>query len=170
MRGHRGNFTVTEKVSFRTIREDVGSLWKLVAGRRHIIVLIVALMAMIRSFDSLANYLFKIVVDNGAAAIGAGAWTRDLVFWGVIFGLLLFFNKTVFSFIQELITQITLTRIENNYPVMAHKKYMTLSVAYHSQNNTGEKISKIEKGYQNLSQALGDLFKMLLPHCAFLRP
>ncbi len=167
MRPHHGNFKITEKVSFETLKNDVKGLWRLVKGRRHIIVLIVALMALIRSLDSLANYLFKIVVDKGVDAGHAGIWTHDLVFWGTIFGILLLLNKTVFSFIQELITQITLTRIENSYPVIAHKKSMALSVAYHSQNNTGEKISKIEKGYQNLSQALGDLFKMLLPQCAF---
>ncbi|MEK7628594.1 MAG: ABC transporter ATP-binding protein [Patescibacteria group bacterium] len=71
-------------------------------------------------------------------------------------------------FVQEPLFLKAVIRLENEWPVMAHKKLLELSTGYHDRENTGRKIAKVNKGVERLVAMVADTFWMLLPALAYI--
>lgn len=72
------------------------------------------------------------------------------------------------QFVSERRILKTLINLENDWPVMAQEKLLSLSLAYHERGNTGQKVAKIKEGCDKLIRILEHLFWGLLPKLFYL--
>lgn len=66
-------------------------------------------------------------------------------------------------FVQEPLFLRSAWTLENSLPVRAHEKLLSLQMGYHESENTGKKISSVQKGVERLMTIVCDVFWGVLP-------
>jgi len=102
----------------------------------------------------ISPYILKIIIDNLTSFK-----SENLVFI-IVLTVLMFLSSqldSLFGHFKDRKIFSILIDIEYYLPVRIHKKLMYLSLSYHEKENTGNKITKIERGVSKIVDLLGNM-------------
>jgi ABC-type multidrug transport system fused ATPase/permease subunit len=154
--------------NFSFFIQGVKTLWSLIRDKKKLIVMILVLMLFTQFLYLLIPYMMKLVFDALQEIDDQQALT-DRIMWLVaaVFCLRIFTTAFV-SFLQVPTFFKLSINLENHWPTLAQEKLLYLSSSYHERENTGKKISGIQKGCNNLIDIVDSLYWNLLPPILFL--
>lgn len=138
------------------------NLWQLVEPSQTKIKVLIFLLAIHELIKLVAPYLLKIIIDTLNTT---GIEEIKLLFWlaGGMLGA-----EEIQSYLEwinnRLIIKITLD-IEYYLPTNAQQTMMFLSLGYHERENTGNKITKVQRGVEHIASLLENLFWEIIPTC-----
>jgi ABC-type multidrug transport system fused ATPase/permease subunit len=135
-------------------------LWKLVGPLQKKIKNLAFLIVLFELSRLLGPYILKLVIDTIISFNPEKI--KDLL----LLILLLFSSNELVAFIDYFLDKYIVTIIaeaERFLPVNAHKKMLSLSLAYHEKENTGNKVSKIDRGVDKIVNLLGNFFWDVAP-------
>lgn len=160
--------TKKEDWSLSFFMKGLKTLWQLMYDEKKHIIVVITLVIFISTLRLIFPYIFKIVFDKIYFIEGQKKLSKDII-W-IIAGMgglgvfILFFNH----FIKEIFFIKSIITLKNLWPVAAQEKLLALSLGYHEQENTGKKISKINKGCEKLVDIMCNIFWNFLPHLFYL--
>ncbi len=143
-------------------------LWGLsVKKRRHISILLLIII-FCQFLHMAVPYQMKMIFDrlplvqkNGNVGISLMAIMGSMLFLLIL--IVWLENRVQHPFKVRILAQL-----ENILATMCHNKLLSLSLNYHERENTGKKISKIDKGIQKSLRILIVIFWMFLPRSLFI--
>jgi len=125
--------------------------------RRQLIVLV--FMILVNQVLNLTGpYLYKLIIDELPNLIAQAQLPTKVILLLIavvvvkIVGMFFWHYGLVVRYYRLAI------HLENDWPVQAQQKLLSLSLGYHETENTGKKIAKIEKGIEKLMQILEQLY------------
>lgn len=135
-------------------------LWQLLLPSRPLIKISLGLIIVMELSNFVAPFVLKVIIDKIT-----NFDTREIS--SILFFIFLMFLSNEFnSFIAYLkdrkIFQILLDA-EYYLPIHAQEKLVNLSLHYHEKENTGNKLIKIEKGINKITELVGNLAWEVLP-------
>ncbi|PIR94317.1 hypothetical protein COT97_02410 [Candidatus Falkowbacteria bacterium CG10_big_fil_rev_8_21_14_0_10_39_11] len=143
-------------------------LWRMMGQYRWGILASFAFLAINQGLNVTFPYLWKLIFDQIPQLLtGELKFYKLVIFIGGMFGLG-FINTTFWHFVIQIRFARNLIKLENFWPVQAQKKLLSLSVGYHEKENTGKKISKIDKGCDKMVDSVSKLFWELAPQMFYL--
>lgn len=129
-------------------------LWKLLLPMRGEFKKLLSLMIVVELVRLIGPYLLKNIIDLITHFSLDRIW--QLIF--LIFGM--FFTNQLVSFLawidDKRIFRI-LAEVESYLAGQAHEKLIFLGLAYHEKENTGNKIGKVQRGVDKISDLIGNL-------------
>lgn len=135
-------------------------LWNLLAPSQKKIKILLLITAVFQLARLIGPYLLKLVVDNLVT------FSPDKIIYLLTLIGLIFLSEELNSFIWYIkdrkIFEI-LIGVEYYLPVNAHKKLVSLFLGYHEKENTGNKITKIERGVTKIIELLGNMSWEVVP-------
>lgn len=141
-------------------REFWIKLWDLLSESRKLVYLIIFFIVIQASLDIVKPYVVKLVIDN---LINFNK--ENLLFLGALVGI--FFTsdqiRSWISYISNVKILQLLVDIEYYLALKAQKKLMFLPLSYHEQENTGNKIIKIERGVGRISTLVENICWEMIP-------
>lgn len=130
-------------------------LWKLLAPSQKQMKNLFALVVVFEAMRMVGPYLLKLVID------AITEFNRENIDEILILLLLMFLAEQivgVLDFVLDKKRIDLLSEIETYLPAKAHQKMLELSLGYHEKENTGKKITKIQRGVDKISELLGNTF------------
>ncbi|MBT5337779.1 ABC transporter ATP-binding protein [Candidatus Falkowbacteria bacterium] len=144
------------------------TLWELLGDQKKAIGKAVFVLFFIEILSVSFPFLLKLIFDQLPEIIIQKQVSTYLV---VLIGCLLVV-KVVALVLKHFVAEISflrgLIKLENGWPVVVQEKLLSLSIGFHETENTGKKISKIEKGCDKLVQIVIDMYWGILPQVFFL--
>lgn len=160
--------TKREDWTFRFFLNGMNIMWQLMGQEKRNITWVAAWIVVISILDLLFPLILKLVFDTFPKIIKE----REISYYLIWLIIGLFASRIlalyIHNFIKELNLLKSLIRLENFWPVMAQEKLLALSLEYHERENTGKKISKINKGCEKLVNIMMNLFWGFLPPLLYL--
>jgi len=156
-----------EEWSFTFFIKGMKILWSLLNDQKREMAKVTILLSIIIVLSLLFPYILKLIFDEIVNIVQKKQnveYIQFLVICMFLTGILTLFLRHIvkeFKFIKSLV------KLENYWPVMAQEKLLALSLSYHERENTGKKISKINKGCEKLVDIMCHLFWNFLPHCLY---
>lgn len=129
-------------------------LWDLIKPSHSRVKKIIFSIAVFELVKLSGPYLLKLIIDHltssGLKEIMPLIYLVILMFVSEQVSSLLgyFKDRQIFKILID---------IEYYLPILAGKKLLGLSLSYHEKENTGNKISKIERGIQKISELVGNI-------------
>ena len=107
-------------------------------------------------------FLLKIIIDTLTLS---GIAELKLLLW-LVAGMLAVeeFQSFIGWITNRLIMKVILD-VEYYLPISAQKKMMFLPLGYHERENTGNKITKVQRGVEHITNLIENLFWEILPTC-----
>lgn len=135
-------------------------LWRLLAPEHGIMKKVFFLMIFVELTRLVSPYILKLIIDLITHFdIGKIFTLAELI-------VAMFLTNQLVSFMQYLndrrIFRI-LADTESNLSGDAHRKLIFLGLGYHEKENTGNKISKVQRGVDKISDLIGNFFWEVLP-------
>ena len=142
------------------LRKFWDKLWRLLAPVKKQIYKLLILIMFLEAFLLIGPYLLKIIIDL-VANIDSGKIGLIMLLIGLMFvanqvdSLINYFkDKKIFDIFVS-----TEQFLAND----AHKTMMYLDLNFHEKENTGNKISKVQRGVDNITFLLGNFFWDVAP-------
>jgi ABC-type multidrug transport system fused ATPase/permease subunit len=151
------NVKNTQVFSFR---EFWIRLWSLLSPSHRQIGQLFGLIVLVELSRLAGPYLLKVVIDTitrlDEASLGLLAWLVLAMFGSNQFVSLLNFltDRKIFALLGDVLVYLSHG---------AHRKMMFLDLSYHEKENTGNKISKIQRGIDKIDNLLGNFFWEVAP-------
>lgn len=152
-----------KKNSSAKIAEDKGfwiELWELLAPSQKQIKFLAFLTALFEVARLIGPYLLKIIIDK------LTTFNTEEILPIIILISLMFLSEQLNSWIHyfkdRMVFKILLD-IEFYLPVNVQKKLVYLSLTYHEKENTGNKITKIERGINKIIELIVNLSWEVVP-------
>ncbi|PIR13422.1 hypothetical protein COV49_02340 [Candidatus Falkowbacteria bacterium CG11_big_fil_rev_8_21_14_0_20_39_10] len=134
--------------------------WKLLTLLHKQIKILLVLLVVFELSKFVIPYLFKLIIDS---ITNFNLEDVDKI----VYLIIAMFIAGEISAIIDYFTDSRIMRIvnsaENYLPVNAQKKMLSLSLSYHEKENTGNKISKIQRGVDKIINLLSNFFWDVLP-------
>lgn len=135
-------------------------LWQLIDLSHHQIKLLFGWLILFELVKLIGPYLMKLIVDGlvtfDPSKVGYLLFLIGGMFASEQLGSLFWYGK------DRLIFRILL-EIEYYLPVRAQQKLVSLSLSYHERENTGNKITKIQRGTDKIAELLVNMAWEVLP-------
>ncbi len=135
-------------------------LWGLLRSSQNSLKVITAMILFLELSFMIGPYILKIIIDRILN------FNPDDVLFVIYLIILMFvvnqFNSFLVFFKERRLLSL-LVNIEKYLIVNAQKKLVYLSLSYHEKENTGNKISKIERGIDKINAILGNLLYDVVP-------
>lgn len=135
-------------------------LWNLLSFTQKEIKKLVIMIFITELLFFLGPYFFKKIIDVitnfSIEHLGELVWLVVVMFLASQFTsyILYYTDKKIFNIVAE---------AERFLPVFAQKKMVSLSLSYHERENTGNKISKIQRGTDKVIGLLSDMCWQVVP-------
>jgi len=136
------------------------NLWELLKPYHKKISGVVFLIVVVQWFGVITPYFLKLVIDL-ITNFNSQDIFRILVLTGAIF-----ISEQLGSLIRAYSDKMSynvLANVENYLSVRAQEKMVNLSLAYHERENTGSKISKIQRGIYGVLDLLSNFIWEIAP-------
>ncbi|OGF31261.1 hypothetical protein A2223_02970 [Candidatus Falkowbacteria bacterium RIFOXYA2_FULL_35_8] len=157
-----------DKSKSKHFLKGIKTLWKLLGTKRKILLLTVILLFVNQLFNVTLPYFWKLIFDEISKVGSADFLVSSIyVYLIVMFGIIIS-NLILWHFVIQILFGRSIIYLENFWPVEAQKKLLSLSISYHESENTGSKISKIDKGCDKLVDACCKLFWEFAPQMFYL--
>lgn len=144
------------------------SLWSLLSSRKKMLKQIMFWIFFTQLLDIIFPFFFKLIFDELPNVIAFGAVTEYMIFLVVAMFLINLGRDYLNKFTLEKTFLKEIIYFENQWPIEAHKKLLDLSLGYHEKENTGKKISKIDKGCEKMVDVCCCLRWGMLPRGIYL--
>jgi ABC-type multidrug transport system fused ATPase/permease subunit len=152
-----------EKTSFRLFVRGIKTLYQLLFEYRKRIYWLFALMVVVQMMHVVFPYLLKVIFDELPRVVESQTVTTKVMY--LIGGL--FVVKIVNDFLWHFVHMINYHNlyiaVENDLPGKAQAKLLSLSAGFHEKENTGKKVSKVEKGIDRTLWIFESLFWNFFP-------
>lgn len=135
-------------------------LWNLLKESRRLIFIILFFTIVAATLDLVKPYIVKVVIDNLT-----NFTKEDLWLMATLIGIFFVSDqaRSFVSYINNVKIFRLLVDMEYYLAIKAQKKLMFLPLAYHEQENTGNKIVKIERGVQRISTLVENIAWEVVP-------
>ncbi len=138
------------------------NLWNLIDLSQKRIKVLIVFLAIYELVKLVGPYFLKLIIDT---LLDVGLQDVTLLLW-FAGGMLLFDEiQSGIGWFNNRIIMNTVLDIENYLPSRVQKKFMELSLGYHERENTGNKITKVQRGIDHISNLLTNLFWEVIPTC-----
>jgi len=144
-------------------------LWNLLEPSQKQLKILFSLIFIFEILRLIGPYLLKLIIDR-LIALGASGLITAIhisVLWPIIILIILMFMAeqivSYFSYLKDKRVFKILIDIEYYLPIAAQKKLVFLSLSYHEKENTGNKISKIERGVYKISDLMANMSWEVIP-------
>lgn len=135
-------------------------LWQLLLPSRSLIKISLGLIVVMELSNFVAPYVLKVIIDKIT-----NFDTREIS--SILFFIFLMFLSNEFNSFIAYLKDRKIFRIlldaEYYLPIHAQEKLVNLSLHYHEKENTGNKLIKIEKGINKITELVGNLAWEVLP-------
>ncbi|EKE19110.1 MAG: hypothetical protein ACD_9C00135G0001 [uncultured bacterium] len=136
-------------------------LWELLGPVQSLMKKVLSLMLVVELTRLIGPYILKLIIDMITID-----FDMDKLWLLVFLIIAMFVVNEIVSILQytndKKIFKI-LADSESNLSGDAHKKLIYLGLGYHEKENTGSKVSKIQRGVDKISDLLGNLFWEVAP-------
>lgn len=135
-------------------------LWQLIDLSHKKIKFLVFFLVLYEAFKLIGPYLLKIIIDT---LLASGVANMSLLFW--LAGSMFIADElqAMLGWLNNRFIMNIALDVENYLPSRIQQKLMELSLGYHERENTGNKITKIQRGIDHISNLLTTLFWEVLP-------
>lgn len=134
--------------------------WALLEPSRKQIKILFVFIAVFEASRMVGPYILKLIIDRLAnfdvAEVGQ-------IFLFIAFMFLSEQTVAVINHFRGKRTLKMLIEVEYYLPVQVHRKLVNLSLSYHVRENTGNKITKIEKGINRITDLMANLSFEVVP-------
>ena len=135
-------------------------LWELLAPKHGSMKKVISLMFVVEITRLAGPYVLKLIIDTITNfSIEKAGYIAILI-------IVMFLVNEIVSFLQftndKRIFRI-LADTESDLAGKAHKKLIYLGLGYHEKENSGAKVSKVQRGVDKISDLLGNLFWEVAP-------
>ncbi len=138
------------------------TLWRLTESEHRRLAYAALALVCVHLVALVPSLLFSRVVDLLPTISRPEVSTY--AYWLVLIIVIAEFSSSgLHKFVQERIFIKSAWTLENELPMRAHKKLLSLSMLYHERENTGKKISSVSKGVERLMSIIADTFWGVLP-------
>jgi len=138
----------------------VRDFFKLMKPYSKTVVFLFVFIVIIEAVKMIGPYILKLLID------GLYSFSTDKLNY-FIFLIIFFFVSlvvvSVMDYFKDRKIFSMLIKAEYDIPVRCQKKLLELDLAYHQKEETGNKITKIERGILKFTDLLGTIFWELLP-------
>lgn len=143
-------------------------IWGLLGTERKTIIQVVAGIAVLQVLALSFNVLLKFLFDELPSIINGMASRNFVIF--LLAGLVIVKAAQILfgRFAVEIRFLRSIIKMENTWPVLAHKKLLELSFSFHEKENTGKKIEKINKGIDRMWDIVARLRWGFIPQLFYL--
>ena len=135
-------------------------LWRLLAPSKRQIKGLLWFIMVFELTRLIGPYLLKLIIDKLTLFSANGIMPIVIL---IFFMLIAEQLTSLIGYLMDKRILKTVGDIENYLPVMAQKKLVYLSLSYHEQENTGNKITKIERGTQKIIELFSNMSFELVP-------
>lgn len=129
-------------------------LWELLEPSQKQIMVTLGFIVLSEIVNLVGPYILKIIIDQ--VTHFSMAVILPVIFFIILMFLVNQSNSLISYFKDKRIFKIIMD-LEYYLPIRAQKKLVNLSLNYHEKENTGNKITKIEKGIGRISELIGNL-------------
>ena len=135
-------------------------LWKLLAPSQRQIKVLLGFIMVFELTRLIGPYLLKLIIDK---LINFNF--NEIVPIVILISFMLIAEQltSLIGYLMDKRILKIIGEIENYLPVMAQKKLVYLSLSYHERENTGNKITKIERGMQKIIELFSNMSFELVP-------
>jgi ABC-type multidrug transport system fused ATPase/permease subunit len=135
-------------------------LWSLISESRKLIFVILIFTILSVTLDLIKPYIVKVVIDRLT-----NFRKEDLQFMAILIGLFFISDqaRSWVSYLNNVRILKLLVNMEYYLGIRAQKKLMFLPLGYHEQENTGNKIVKIERGIQRINNLVENICWEVVP-------
>lgn len=154
------NTTEEKEVPRISNKEFWAKLWKLLGESRRLIFVILIFTVLAAILDLVKPYVVKLVIDNLT-----NFKTEDLAFMLMLIAIF-FISDQIRSWVSYINNvKILKLSVDTEYflGIKAQKKLMFLPLGYHEQENTGNKIVKIERGINRIITLIENISWEVVP-------
>lgn len=138
----------------------VGRLWELLKPSHREMKFSMVLIVSMELVRLVGPYILKLVID-----LIANFRNEDILKILLLIAAMFVVNQ--FVSLIDYFTDKKITRIigdaERYLPISAFQKLLYLPLSYHEQENTGNKVTRIDRGVDKIINLLGNLFWEVLP-------
>jgi ATP-binding cassette, subfamily B, bacterial len=146
-----------EKFSLAKYGED---LWYLLKGYKKDLYILAIFAFLVAALALIDPFIIKLIIDS-LLELDSASLPKMIILVMVMFLVNRVVSNIIYYFDRRGIG--LLIGVERDLPVKAQEKMLHLSLAYHERENTGNKITKIQKGADKLVQLLANIFWDILP-------
>ena len=148
--------------------QGISTLWQLLGNQRKNMRTVIIWQLVTTSMSIAFAYVLKLLFDNLPVVLEAKKITSTIIWLIVAMSLLKIIKLFLHHFVSEYKFIKLMIILENLWPIMAQSKLMELPLGWHEKENTGKKISKINKGVERLVQITCELRWDFIPHLFYL--
>lgn len=142
------------------LKKFIKQLWTLLKPSRKKIITLLFLIIFIETIDLIGPYILKIIIDS--ILTFENEKISFLVGWvGIMF--LVYQTASFFDYRVSRRILGLVAEVEYYLANDAQSKMVELSLSYHEKENTGNKIVKIQRGIDRISELLRSLFWEVIP-------
>jgi len=146
----------------------IKNFWKLVGPEQRAMKLGFYWLIVTQLLALAFPYFLKLIFDDLPEVLKSGTISTRLICFIIIMFAVKISAILVTLFVKETIFIKGVIRLEAWWPVLAQSKLLALSLGYHERENTGKKISKIEKGIERMVEICVKLSWDILPQFIYL--
>ncbi len=142
------------------IRGFWSRLWELLTPLQKRMKILLGFILVVEAFNLVGPYFLKLIIDN------LTNFSVDKILPIVYLAVLMFLSEqftSLLNYYKDKIVFKLLVKTEYYLPVEAEKKLVYLSLSYHEKENTGNKIIKIERGLQKITDLMANMSWEVVP-------
>lgn len=158
----------TPKTDLSSVMTGLKALVALLGDQRTTMAYCFVLSALCQLIFLGTPFCLRLVLDELPTALKTGTMSLHLEHLLSLMAALPIVGLIIVRFIKEPKFLRSVITIENRLPMEAQAKLLALSRNYHERENTGKKISKINKGCDSTIMALCTLFWNVCPMTFYL--
>jgi ATP-binding cassette, subfamily B, bacterial len=162
------NKTKLEEQTLSFFLRGMKMMWELYGGEKRVLLALIAWIAFLQFLALGFNLILKYLFDAIPAVVALGRFNAYTIILIAVLAGLKIAQLVIQRFAVEMRFLKSIIRLENAWPIMAHKKLLELSLGYHERENTGKKIEKINKGCERMVDILGRLRWGFLPEFFYI--
>ncbi|MBT4722152.1 ABC transporter ATP-binding protein [Candidatus Falkowbacteria bacterium] len=158
----------SKETSFSLFLKGMKTLYELLVSYRRRLAWILIVMFIVQSLHIVFPYLLKMIFDELPKVIADGLITNRVIILLVGLFAIKITNDFIWHFVHMINYKKLAIDLENDLPARAQEKLLELSVGFHERENTGKKVSKIEKGIDRTLQIIHSLFWDFFPPIIYM--
>jgi len=166
--GEWADKTKLEEQTLSFFLRGLKTLWELLYGEKKTMLWVVFWIAFIQALALVFQLILKNIIDGVPEILRTGSFSGNTIWLLAALAAVKLSALVLQRFALEIKFLKAMIRLENLWPVVAQEKLLGLSLSYHEKENTGKKISKINKGCERLVDIVGRLRWGFLPHFFYI--
>jgi ABC-type multidrug transport system fused ATPase/permease subunit len=142
--------------------------WAMLGGEKKAMMVYVFWIGFLQVLALGFHLILKELFDEIPLLVELGGFSRYAIALLIALFAVKLLTLALKRFALEIRFLKSLIKLENTWPVVAHKKLLELSLGYHERENTGKKLDKINKGCDRMVDITARLRWGFLPQLFYI--